>query len=226
MSKTYVDLCEPINNEHFRYGGFIQQWEFTKDGKTKMVPYMNLSHGFTHIDAPRHMAPDGKVLEDFDLLSFLIGKASVLDVSHYIKPNQAITEEMVKEAFEGCEYTDFLLIKTSWGTQRSSSSPEFWSESPYITPEAVAFLVSLNPKVVGFDFPQDYAVRLGSGVPMTPETAPTHYQILPNDILMIEYMTNLWSIQEGIKNVDIYALPLKISVPDLDCAQIRVVAAY
>lgn len=225
MAKTYVDLCDPINNEHFRYKDFIREWEFTKDGKTKMVPYMNLSHGFTHIDAPRHMVPDGKVLEDFDLFSFLIGKASILDVS-YIKPNEGITEEMIKKAWEGCEYTDFLIIKTSWGVQRSSFSPEFWTEAPYMTPEAVKFLVGLNPKVVGFDFPQDYAVRFGSGVPMTPENAPTHYFILPNDILMIEYMNNLWKIPEGMKTVDIYALPLNIRIPNNDCAQIRVVAAY
>lgn len=223
MGKTFVDLSEPINNEHFRYKNFIRQNEVTKDGVTRTVNYMSLSHGFTHIDAPLHMVPNGKVLEDFDLFSFLIGKASILDVSH-IKPNEGITAEMLKEAFKGCEHTDFLIVKTSWGLQRDSFTPEFWSDAPYLTPEGVSFLVSLKPKVIGYDFPQDYGIRFGAGCEMTPENSPTHYQVLPNDILMIEYMNFLWKVP--VKNVDIYALPLNIKIPNNDCAQIRVVAAF
>jgi len=218
-----VDLSEPINNDHFRYKNFIREMEWTKDGHTKVIPYMSLSHGFTHIDAPRHMDPNGKILADFDLLSFLIGKASILDVS-YVKPNQAITREMLEEAWVGCENNDFLIVKTSFGLQRSSDTPEFWSDAPYLTPEAVSFLVSLKPKVVGYDFPQDYAIRLGAAATMEPETSPTHFQILPNNILMIEYMTNLWNLP--VKNCDICALPVKIGLKTTDCASIRVVASY
>jgi len=59
---------------------------------------------------------------------------------------------------------------------------------------------------------------------MTAETSPTHFLVLPKDILMIEYMTNLWSVPE--KNVDIYALPMAIDIPNNDCSQIRVVASF
>ncbi len=222
MKKTFVELCDPINNEHFRYKNFIREFEFTKDGHTRNVRYMSLAHGFTHIDAPRHVDPNGKVLEDFDLWSFLIGKASILDVS-YIKPNQEITKEMLEKAFEGCLHTDFLIVKTSWGLQRDSFTPEYWSDAPYMGVEATEYLASLNPKVVGFDFPQDYAVRLSPDV-MNRENAPTHFIILPNDILMIEYMNFLWKVPE--KNVDIYAMPLNIRIDNNDCAQIRIVAAF
>lgn len=221
MSKHYVELSEPINNNHWRYENFIREFEFTKDGKTSTTRYMSLGHGFTHIDAPRHMSKDGKVLEDFDLFNFLIGHASILDVSD-IKPCEGITKEHLVKAFEGCKYTDFLIVKTSWGLQRNSSTKEFWSEAPYMTEEGTEYLRSLNPKVVGFDFPQDYGIRSGGKEPITRENSPTHFIILLNDILMIEYMTNLWEVSE--KNVEIFAMPLNIKIENNDCAQIRIVA--
>lgn len=223
--KKYVDLSDHINNEHFRYKNFIRQDQTTKDGITRTVNYMSLSHGFTHIDAPLHMVPDGKELRDFDLFSFLIGKAAILDISD-VKPNEGITAGKLQKAYEGCKTNDFLLVKTSFGLQRDPTTPEFWADAPYLTVEAVKYLLSLKPKVIGYDFPQDYAIREGAKATMTEENSPTHFLVLPNDILMIEYMTNLWSIPAGIKDIDIYALPLAIDIPKNDCAQIRVVVSY
>ncbi len=224
MAKKFVDLSDPIDNEHFRYKDFIREMEVTKDGVTRKTSFMSLSHGFTHIDAPLHMVPGGKVLEDFDLFSFLIGHASVIDVSD-VKPNEPITAEKLRAAYEsGCEYTDFLIVKTSWGTQRDSFTPDFWNDAPYLTKDGVEYLVSLKPKVIGYDFPQDEAIRHGPKVKMTVENSPTHFLVLPNDILMIEYMNNLWNLP--VKNCEIYALPLNIRIPNNDCAQIHVVAAY
>ncbi len=242
--KTYVDLTEPILENHWRYQSFIQEREVVDESNnTKIEKFMNIGHAFTHIDCPKHMNKSGKLLEECNLFSFLIGKASILDISD-IKPNEAINAQRLMKAFEGCDNTDFLIIKTAWGVQHSSTTKEFWTEAPYLTRHAVEYLKSLKPKVVGFDFPQDYGIRIadldsdlanrdpnckkvgGDNAPAkpTPENSPSHFFLLPYDHLMIEYMTNLWNVP--VKNVDIYALPLKLRTENADGAPIRVIAAY
>ena len=78
----------------------------------------------------------------------------------------------------------------------------------------------MNPKVVGFDFPQDYDIRRASNMPESEVDYTTHEEILKHEILMIEYMTNLWSLTQD--EIDIVALPLPI--PNADGAQLRVIA--
>ena len=46
-------------------------------------------HGFTHVDAPRHMLADGTTTSDFNL-DQLIGRAAVIDLTS-LKPNEPIT---------------------------------------------------------------------------------------------------------------------------------------
>ena len=119
---------------------------------------MNIGHAFTHIDAPRHMIHGGRQLDEFPLFDFLIGPASVLTVEN-IQPNEPIGEARLKKAFEGCNPTDVLLINPSRELVRDSDSREYWTEAPYITQDGCDYLRSLNPKVVGFDFPQDFGIR-------------------------------------------------------------------
>lgn len=238
MNREWIDLTEPLIEGHWRYNGFIQEKE---DGPEGYGRYMNVGHAFTHIDAPRHMLRGGRQLDEFPLFDFLIGPAAVLDCKN-IQPNEPIDWKRLEEAYYGCNTSDVLLIKTGWGKIRSSVTKEFWTESPYVTQSGVEFLRTLNPKVVGFDFPQDFGIRCSDldsnlskkekdydketenkefkpGAP-TPENSPTHFSLLPYDILMIEYMTNMWNVTE--KNVQICALPLKLKMENTDGAPIRV----
>jgi kynurenine formamidase len=76
--------------------------------------------------------------------------------------------------------------------------------------------------VVGFDFPQDYDIRRLHKVDLNEIDLTTHDVLLANDILMIEYLSNLWKVP--VQNVYIYALPLNLK--NADGAQIRVVASF
>ena len=79
------------------------------------------------------------------------------------------------------------------------------------------------PKVVGYDFPQDYAIRehrfMKPGDPYTPQ--PVHEHVLKQgEILQIEYMTNLWEI--GTPTCQLIALLL--NTKQADGSQIRLIA--
>lgn len=239
--KQWVDLTEPLVEGHWRYNEFVQTCD---DGPEGFGRYMNVGHAFTHIDAPRHMIHGGRQLDEFPLFDFLIGPAAVLDCGD-VRPNQPIDRALLESAFEGCNTTDVLLVKTSWGKTCSSSLKDHWMQAPYMTQSGVDFLRSLKPKAVGFDFPQDFGIRCSDADsnlvtkekdydadadnklrpgPPTPENSPTHFSLLPYDILMIEYMTNLWKVP--VKNVEICALPLKLKMPNTDGAPIRVAVRF
>ena len=221
MKKNFVDLTVPIVTGHFRYPNFIRPFRSIAEGDSVNVTYYDLrSHWFTHIDSPRHFVQDGKTLDDFDV-SMLIGRASILDVSH-VGANQGITPAHLQAALEGCESTNFLIIKTAWGEKVSWESPKFWDEAPYMTREAAEFIRDLHPKVVGFDFPQDHDIRLLKVKDESELDMTTHEIILKNDILMVEYLNYLWKVP--VQNVDIYALPLNLK--QADGAQIRVVVSF
>ena len=90
-----------------------------------------------------------------------------------------------------------------------------------MTEDAAIYLASLEPHVVGFDFPQDYDIRkLRLGFDESELSLTTHIHILKKDIMMMEYMTNLWSVKGKV--VDFVGLPTALE--NIDGAQIRCVA--
>lgn len=177
------------------------------------------THWYTHIDAPLHYVNGGKSLEDFKLLDMLVGKASILDLSD-IQSNEPITREMLEKAKAAVPMNDMLFFRTDWGKKRDWTTREYWLDAPYFTKEGAMYIKELGPKVVGFDFPQDYDIRRAAEMREQDVDFTTHEYLLKNEILMIEYMNNLWELQKDV--VDIVALP--IAIRNADGAQIRVVA--
>ena len=224
--KKYVDLTQPIINGHWRYPIEIKAHaDMTKGGYSNVTEYWMRTHMFTHIDAQRHQKVDGQTLDQYPL-ELLIGRASFIDLTD-VKPNEPITAERLRAAFEksGCEQTRRLLLKTCWAQQRNWDSRAFWDDAPYLTRDGAIFLRELGPELVGYDFPQDYDIRMLNKIPRGDIKLPCHEEVLvAGNILQIEYMTNLWEVPAA--NFDLIALPLKLREGPLDGAQIRVVAAY
>ena len=153
-------------------------------------------------------------------MDYLFGKATILDVSH-VEANQPITADMLKEALGDTEPTKILLVKTCWEDRTEWHSHDYWDEAPYITEDGAEWLASLEPHVVGFDFPQDYDIRkLRFGVPESQCYLTTHRKILKKDIMMIEYMSNMKSVKGKV--VDFVGLPTALE--NANGAQIRCVA--
>ena len=219
--KKYVDLTVPIMTGHWRYPNVMRPHKSTDAGDATNVTYYELrSHWFTHIDAPSHVTHGGKTLDDFDI-SLLIGPAYMAYVEN-IAPNEAIDAERLKQAMVGFKEEKILIVKTCWGAVRDWKSEEFWDEAPYLTKDAAEYLLGFKPNVVGYDFPQDYDIRKIRNTDEALLDLTTHEVLLKNGVLMLEYLNYLWNVP--VKNVEIYALPLKLG--QADGAQVRVVAAY
>lgn len=218
--RKVIDLTAPIA-PHWRYPIEIGTVRSFENGNYLNIRCFDMrTHWYTHIDAPLHYVDGGKSLDDFPLLDMLVGKATILNIAAEVKPNEPITAEMLKKAAEGREMQDIIFLRTDWGLQRPWESREFWDDAPYMTREAAVYLRELGPKVVGYDFPQDYDIRRASQLPEKDVDYTTHEEILKHGILMIEYMNGLWNLSRD--EVDIVALPLPI--PAADGAQLRVIA--
>ncbi len=175
-------------------------------------------HGFTHIDAPRHIDPNGRTTSDF-AIDDLIGSASIIDLSD-IEEETEITRSRLESAGKHASPEERILIKTAWDERHSPKTEKFWLRAPYLSLEAAKWLLNLKPKAVGFDFPQDYPIRglLDNREPSMEEMV-THNILLRNGIPLIEYLCNLGQVKA--KRVELIALPLKIL--DADGAPLRVV---
>lgn len=214
-----VDLTIPIE-DHFRWPVTRKLTSDFAAGDDFQVTWMGWAvHGFTHIDAPRHMLPDGETMSDLRLEK-VVGRAAVIDLAH-VEPNMPISEQMMADAGAHVEHGGIALLRTCWDTVVSPTTPEFWTTAPYMTREAAQWLLDKQIQTVGFDFPQDYPIRLllKNERPKMEEMV-THDVLLRNGVTMIEYLCNLRELTTPF--TQLVALPLKI--PDVDGAPARVIA--
>ncbi len=214
-----VDLTYPIE-DHFRWKVERSLTASFGAGDDFQITRVGFAvHGFTHIDAPRHMLPDGWTSTEFDL-NTLVGEAAVLDLSG-VAENSTIEPEQLAVAGGHVRPGDIVLLKTAWDERYPLSVKEFWTRAPHLTRDACEWLLAQQPAVVGYDFPQDYPIRgLLDGVTPPMSDFVSHDVLLRRGIPMIEYLCNLGSIASN--RVEVAALPLKIL--GADGAPARVVA--
>ena len=214
-----IDLTMPIE-DHLRWrverklpGDFSQGDQFQVTWAGWAV------HGFTHMDSPRHILPDGKTTDDIPL-DTVVGGCAVFDLSD-IEDNAPIGPEKLIKANRDLSPGDIALIKAEWDLRYSNKTAEFWTQAPYMTREAAQWLLESGVKSVAFDFPQDYPIRLL----LKKEVAPiaefvTHDILLRHGIILIEYLCNTAKVKTS--RATLVALPLKI--PNSDGAPARVIA--
>jgi arylformamidase len=214
-----IDLSMPIAN-HLRWAVDRHLKADFAHGSTFQVTSMGWSvHGFTHIDAPRHMVPDGETTTDLSL-DTVVGSAAVVNLTG-VAPESEISPAMFESAGSHIEPRDIVIVKTAWDTVESPQTAEFWTRAPYMSRGAAEWLLKRQVRAVAFDFPQDYPIRklLNDEVDPISEFV-THDVLLRNRVTLIEYICNTASI--GQDRVDFFALPLKIL--DADGAPARVIA--
>ncbi|MCZ6679341.1 MAG: cyclase family protein [Candidatus Poribacteria bacterium] len=214
-----VDLTMPIEN-HFRWTVDRQLRESFNRGSAFQVTWVGWAvHGFTHIDAPRHIDPNGQTTSDISL-NQIVGRAAIVDLTSR-EPNSAITDAHIRSAGAHIDPGDIVLLKTCWDRVASPKRPEFWTTAPYMTRPACEWLLSRQIKAVGYDFPQDYPIRKLLEQEVSPISEfVTHDVLLRNGVIMIEYLCNLYELTAPY--TQLYALPLKIL--DADGAPARVIA--
>ncbi|MEM1297916.1 MAG: cyclase family protein [Pseudomonadota bacterium] len=215
-----IDLSMPIEPGHIRWPVERGVKGSFEDGDLFEVSWVQTTcHGFTHMDAPRHMVPEGDTLEALDLAR-VVGHAAVIDLSD-ILPNEEITEVRIAEAAGHLAPGEIALFRTCWDEQRNWKTEAFWREAPYLSRAACDWLLERGPTACAFDFPQDYTIRLlldGEVRPM-PEHV-SHDVLLRNNITLIEYLVNTRALT-GPRTF-LAALPLNLL--GADGAPSRVVA--
>lgn len=165
------------------------------------------SHMGTHIEFPFHHWKEGADAASYPLKN-LMGEGVVLDFSNK-KNGEAINLAELKKHANRIKQGDIIFIRTDidklFRTER-------WAEQPYLTEEAMDWLISLKPKVIGTD-------ASGFEVPGT-DYQPNHLNMFKHNIAMIESATNLAAV--GDERVTIFILPLPII--GIDSCPVRIIA--
>lgn len=196
-----IDLTHRLNNNITVYPGtehpkFEQKSTIKADGYAELNISMR-THTGTHIDAPCHIIPDARSLDEFPIEQF-IGPAIVIDCSK----EDSITLDFLKAKKDEIERCDFVLFYTSW--QHKWNSDEYLSDFPTLTVDATKWLIQFDLKAIGFDHI--------SADKMESTDLPIHNLLLENEILIIENLNNLDKLI-GME-FELNCIPLKIENAD------------
>jgi arylformamidase len=166
------------------------------------------SHMGTHIEFPYHHWKDGVSAADFPVEK-LIGPAVVLECTDK-NGGDSITLEEIKERDGGrIQKGDIIFLRTGadelWRTER-------WAEYPYLTEDAMDYLISFEPKIVGTD-------ATGFEIPGT-DYQPNHLKMFQKNICMIESATNLGAFGKDRLMTFVLALPIE----GIDACPVRIIA--
>ena len=215
-----IDLSMPVDAGHFRWP--IERGckgDFRHGDLFEATWFQTSCHGFTHMDAPRHMVPGGPTLDDLDLAR-VVGPAAVIDLSD-IEPNEEIDADRLAPAAAHLEPGQIALFRTCWDRQRDWRTEGFWRDAPYLSRDACEWLLERGPTACAFDFPQDYTIRLllDGEVRPIPEHV-THDVLLRNGVMLIEYLVGTHALTGP--TTFLAALPVRLA--GSDGAPSRVVA--
>lgn len=166
-------------------------------------------HAGTHVDAPIHIVPDGKSIEELPLEAF-VGPGAVIGVSK--KGGEEVTAKDFESSGVQVNHGDILMLYTGWDTK--FDSPDY-NMHPYLSVDAAEWMVKKGIKMFGID-----CITVDMPTPSRPKgfDFPVHKTLLGNGILIAENVTNLGSIVG--KRTRIMALPLRIKGSDAGHARI------
>lgn len=162
------------------------------------------THTGTHIDAPRHFIEGGKTADKISL-DQLVGPAVILDFSHVEKYHEISVEEL-KSALDGAK-PQRIIIRFDWNDYLNT--PEYYTSHPFLSEDAALYLVEIGVQLLAMDSPMPDNPENGKG---TGNDSPVHKILLRNDIIIVEYLTNLRSISQ--RKVELIVAPLKIKMAD------------
>ena len=147
------------------------------------------THCATHIDAPFHMLPDGKKLEEFPLTRFF-GRARVVDVSG--------RKEIGPECMGDLAGYDFVLFRT--GQSKKAFQPDYYENAIFLTDAGAEELVRQGIKAIGLDS-------------FSPDQEPysAHKILFRKDILVLENLVDLDRLPAECR---LFIVPLKLTEAD------------
>lgn len=166
-------------------------------------------HAGTHIDAPLHIVPNGKSIDQLSADSF-IGAGAVVSVKK--QGGEAVTAQDMEQAGVDVRRGEILLLHTGW--DEKFESPDY-NLHPYLSVDAAQWIVEKGVKLFGID-----CITVDLPTTLRPKgfDFPVHRILLGNGVLIGENLTNLGKIAG--RKTRIVALPLKIQGSDAGHARI------
>lgn len=215
-----IELSHPLycRKEHFEYNANLAP-------DSRMLPdnwYVEgiatlAAHAGTHVEVPYHHMLSGRDCMTYPLEN-LIGEAIVINCEGK-EAGAAITLEDVKQAEGIIEVGDIVFLHTGYD---AFYREENWQPYPYLSIEALQWLLQYNPKAIGTD---------ASGVELTDGYdekgrmhelygEPVHVACFERGVAIVESLTNLGAVGDG--RVNVWILPLRMQ--GMDASPVRIVA--
>jgi len=163
------------------------------------------THTGTHIDAPCHIHPGKKSLDEFSVDKFM-GRGIVIDV----KKMDAIGIDTLIKYEKDIEEADFVLFSCGW--EEYWGKKEYYNNFPALTEEAARWISLRKLKGIGID-----AISLDR---MEDEHLPVHRILLEEEFIFIENLKNLEKLKGS--SFTLSCLPLRFE--GADGAPVRAVA--
>jgi len=167
------------------------------------------SHTGTHMDAPAHIIPGAKTLDQMTPDRFA-GKGAVINLK--VNESSTIDADLLKLHQRQIERCEFLLFHTGWGDLWGKDA--YYKGYPVLSYDAAAWLTRFPLKGIGADTIS--ADEAGSAA------FPIHTILLEHDIVIIENLTNLQALSD--KGFDFCCFPLKLE--NADGSPVRAVAVF
>jgi len=205
----FIDLSHELKNNTLAYPG-DSEFKLRNIHENKkdysLYEVQGNFHTGTHIDAPFHFIANGKKVKSI-LLEDLIGNSNVFDISP-INTNKEINLEaipslkkIVQKNISGVQETKnelekIIILKTRWCDNWGSEN--YFTENPYISKEVAKILVENNISGLAIDSPS--VDSFGEN--------KIHKILLKNNIWIVENLTNMKQIKDGIYKA--FFIPLNI----------------
>ena len=152
------------------------------------------SHTGTHIDAPFHFIEGGRKLHEIPLED-LIGPVTVIQI--------AGVPSIQRKHLENLDWSDVQRVLFKTDNSEHWNDGNFYEDFVYIEPEAAECLVQQGVRLVGIDYLSIDKYKS--------EKHPTHFVLLPNNVIVIEGL-NLSAVPPGLYQM--VALPLNLQSGD------------
>jgi len=162
------------------------------------------THTGTHCDAPLHFIPGAQTIDAVPL-DTLIGPARVVDFSS-ARPFQELgVEDFEKEL--GNQRPERVVMRFDWSDNWGKLA--YYTDHPFISQGAARWLVDRGVRLLGMDTPMPDNPKHGRG---NDPDSPNHKILLGNGVVLVEYLTNLRSLQR--KDIELIVMPLKVGGGD------------
>jgi kynurenine formamidase len=156
------------------------------------------SHTGTHMDAPAHLLPEGKTLDQYPVSHFR-GKAVIINV-----PEGIFTIELsfLLTFQTQISSSEFILLKSGWSS--FWGNPRYFIGFPVLSEGAAEWLVKFGIKGIGLD--------TISADPVDSQSLPVHHILLRAGLVIIE---NLCFPEDFRATTGIFhAFPLLVKIAD------------